>query len=228
MEVIQSDFTGLLIPARAEIVLEGEINPDPASFTDEGPFGEYTGYYTGRPGEEVPAPVLEVKRILHRNNPIFWITTLGLPVADMHMSGSLQVAASIWSDLTDMRIPGIQSVYVLPESGGRMTAVISLKQMYPGHSTQVLTAVAGCTSGHFRLKIIIVVDDDIPADDMLKVWWAISMRTDPERSVQVVRRTRDTLDATIPFEWKRKPIVTHLDQDTEAKVRARWKEYGID
>jgi len=72
------------------------------------------------------------------------------------------------------------------------------------------------------------------------------MRTDPERSVQVVRRTRDTignpgvyfeqrglgskllLDATIPFEWKRKPIVTHLDPDTEAKVRARWKEYGLD
>ena len=194
----------------------------------------------------IPAPVLEVKRILHRNNPIFWITTLGLPVADMHMSGSLQVAASIWSDLADMRIPGIQSVYDLPEGGGRMTAVISVKQMYPGHSTQVLTAVAGSTSGHFRLKIIIVVDDDIPADDMLKVWWAISMRTDPERSVQVVRRTRDTvsnpgvyfeqrglgskllLDATIPFEWKRKPIVTHLDQDTEAKVRARWEEYGID
>ena len=246
LEVIQSDLTGLLIPAQAEIVLEGEINPDPASFRDEGPFGEYTGYYTERRGEEIPAPVLEVKRILHRNNPIFWITTLGLPVADMHMSGALQVAASIWSDLADMRIPGIQSVYVLPESGGRMTAVISIKQRYPGHSTQVLTAVAGSTSGHFRLKIIIVVDDDIPADDMSKVWWAISMRTDPERSVQVVRRTRDTianpgvhieqrgigskllLDATIPFEWKRKPIVTHLDPDTEAKVLARWKEYGLD
>lgn len=92
----------------------------------------------------------------------------------------------------------------------------------------------------------IAADNDIPADDMSKVWWAISMRTDPERSVQVVRRTRDTignpgvyydqrglgskllLDATLPFEWKRKPIVINLDPDMEARVRARWKEYGID
>ena len=246
MEVIESDLTGLLIPARAEIVLEGEFNPDPASFKEEGPFGEYTGYYSAAAAEEYPKPVFDVKRILHRNNPIFWITMTGLPIADSHTSGALQVAASIWSDLQDMRIPGIQSVYVLPESGGRMTAIISLKQRYPGHSTQVLTAVAGATSGHYRLKIIIVVDDDIPSDDMSKVWWAISMRIDPERSIQVIRRTRGgpldpgvyidnrdmgsklLIDACIPFEWKRKPIVTHLDKDMEAKVLARWQEYGID
>ncbi len=246
MEVVKSDFTGLLIPAGAEIVLEGEMNPDPASFRPEGPFGEYTGYYSAAAGEEFPKPVFECKRILHRTNPIFWITMTGLPIADSHLSGALQVAASIWSDLGDMRIPGVQSVYVLPESGGRVTAIISMKQMYPGHSTQVLTAVAGSTSGHYRLKILIVVDEDIPPDDMSKVWWAISLRTDPERSVQIVRRTRGgpldpgvyienrdmgsklLLDATIPFEWKKKPIVTHLDKDMVAKVEAQWKEYGLE
>jgi len=245
-EIIESDLTGLMIPAQAEIVLEGEFNPDRASFREEGPFGEYTGYYSAKTGEEWPKPVFEVKRILHRNNPIFWITTTGLPIADSHVSGALQCAASIWSDLLDMKIPGIQSVYVLPESTGRLIAIISVKQRYPGHSTQVLAAVAGATSGHYRLKNIIVVDDDIPADDIPKVLWAISTRTDPERSVQVMRRTRGApldagvyienrdmgskllLDATIPFEWKKKPIVTHLDKDMVAKVEARWQEYGID
>jgi phenylphosphate carboxylase beta subunit len=246
MEVIKSDFNGLMIPAHAEIVLEGEMNPDLASFREEGPFGEYTGYYSAAAGEEFPKPVFECKRILHRNNPIFWITTTGLPIADSHLSGALQVAASIWSDLRDMRIPGVQSVHVLPESGGRVTAIVSLKQMYPGHTTQVLTAIAGSTSGHYRLKIIIAVDEDIPPHDLSKVWWAISIRTDPERSVQIVRRTRGgpldpgvyvenrdmgsklLLDATIPFEWKKKPIVTHLDKDMVAKVEAQWKEYGLE
>ena len=55
-------------------------------------------------------PVFDVKRVLHRNDPIFWVTTTGQPINDIHMIGALQVSASIWSDLRDMRIPGIQSV----------------------------------------------------------------------------------------------------------------------
>lgn len=244
IEVMKSDFTGLLIPAGAEIVLEGEVNPDPKSFTKEGPFGEYTGYYSGT-GGELLNPCFEVKRILHRNNPIFWIGGTGTPIADIHIMGALQVSASIWSDLRDMRIPGIESVYCLPQSGGRLMVVVSIKQKYPGHSTQVATAIAGTTSGHYRLKTIIIVDDDIPADDIDKVLWAISTRLDAERSVHVLRRTRGgpldpavyvdhrdigsklVLDATIPIEWDKKPKMIQLDDNTLEKVRKRWKEYGF-
>lgn len=246
MEVLKSDLTGLLIPSGAEIVLEGEINPDRSTYGKEGPFGEYTGYYSAKAGKEYLEPIFHVKRILHRNNPIFWVTTTGQPITDIHMFGALQISASIWSDLRDMRIPGIQSVYSLPEGCGRLTVVVSVKQRYPGHSTQVGHAIAGSTSGHYRLKNIIIVDDDIPADDLQKVWWAISTRLEAKRSVHVLHGTRGgpldpavhiedrdvgsklILDATIPFHWDRKPLLTRMDEATLEKVRKRWTEYGFD
>jgi len=246
LEVIKSDLTGLLIPARAEIVLEGEINPDRSTYSQEGPFGEYTGYYSAKAEEEYLEPVFVVKRVLQRNNPVFWITTTGQPITDIHMFGALQITASIWSDLRDMRIPGIQSVYSLPEGCGRLTVVVSVKQRYPGHSTQVGYAVAGSTSGHYRLKNIIIVDDDIPADDIQKVLWAVSTRLEAKRGVHVLQGTRGgpldpavnieerevgsklILDATIPFHWDRKPLLTRMDEATSEKVRKRWKEYGFE
>lgn len=246
VEVIKSDCTGLLIPARAEIVLEGEIDPDRSTYKAEGPFGEYTGYYSAKDTGEYLEPVIKVKRILYRNNPIFWVTTTGQPITDIHMFGALQVGASIWSDLRDMRIPGIQSVYSLPEGTGRLTVVVSVKQRYPGHSTQVGHAVAGSTSGHYRLKNIIIVDDDIPADDIQKVLWAISTRLEAKRGVHVLEGTRGgpldpavyisdrdvgsklILDATIPFHWDRKPLLTRMDEKTAEKVKKRWAEYGFE
>jgi len=246
IEVIKSDMTGLLIPARAEIVLEGEINPDRKTYIEEGPFGEYTGYYSAKAGKEYLEPVFNVKRILHRNNPIFWITSTGQPITDIHMLGALQVSASIWSDLNDMRIPGIQSVYSLPEGCGRLTVVVSVKQRYPGHSTQVGHAVAGSTSGHYRLKNIIIVDDDVPADDIQQVLWAISTRLEAKRGVHILHGTRGgpldpavyiaerdvgsklILDATIPFHWDRKPLLTRMDEETLEKVKQRWAEYGFE
>lgn len=246
IEVIKSDYSGLLIPARAEIVLEGEISPDRSTYSQEGPFGEYTGYYSAKSDDEYLEPVFTVKRILHRNDPIFWVTTTGQPVADIHMFGALQVSASIWSDLRDMKIPGIQSVYSLPEGTGRLTVVVSVKQRYPGHSTQVGHAVAGSTSGHYRLKNIIIVDDDIPADDIQKVLWAISTRLEAKRGVYVLEGTRGgpldpavyisdrdvgsklIMDATIPFHWDRKPLLTSMDEATVEKVKNRWAEYGFD
>ena len=246
LEVINSDLTGLMIPARAEIVLEGEVNPDRNNYFKEGPFGEYTGYYSAKAGEEYMEPRFLVKRVLHRNNPIFWITTTGQPITDIHMLGALQITASVWSDLRDMRVPGIQSVYTLPESCGRLTTVVSVKQLYPGHATHVGHAVVGSTSGHYRLKNVIIVDDDIPADDLQKVWWAISTRLEPTRSVHVLKGTRGgpldpgvyiskrdvssklVLDATIPYHWDRKPLLTDMDEETVKKVGKRWKEYGFE
>jgi 4-hydroxy-3-polyprenylbenzoate decarboxylase len=245
VEVITSDLTGLPIPAFAEIVLEGEI--DPEKLRNEGPFGEFTGYYSSNPGEAIPPkPCLEVKRILHRNNPIFWAIIVGRPVADTHMIQSLARTATLWSDLENMRIPGIESVYILPESGGRFWVIVSVKQMYPGHSNQVAHAVIGTTTGHYGIKGIIVVDDDIRADDLERVWWALAVRYNPLRGTEIVKRGRSSafdpalqrgekqigsriiLDATIPFEWEERQIEVKLSEEMVEKVRKRWNEYGFD
>ena len=244
-EYMLAPMTGLPIPAAAEIVLEGEIDPD--NFQPEGPFGEYTGYYTDELYKEIKKPCLEVKQILHRNKPILWATSVGRPVTDVHMLLSFTRTAMLWTDLAKMGIPGIQSVNVMPESAGRFWAVVSVKTMYPGHSSQVGNAVIATTTGSYGIKGVIVVDEDIEADDIQRVFWALACRYDPQRGTEMIKRGRSTpldpalapnesklitsriiLDATIPYEWDEKPVPISLDEETLAKVKSRWSEYGID
>jgi 4-hydroxy-3-polyprenylbenzoate decarboxylase len=244
-EYFISDFTGLPIPAAAEIVLEGEI--DPENFQPEGPFGEYTGYYTDELGKVIKKPCLEVKRVLHRNNAILWATSVGRPVTDIHMLLSFTRTATLWTDLEQMRIPGIKSVYIPPEAAGRFWAIASVEQRYPGHANQVANAIISTTTGSYGIKGVIVVDDDIDADDIGRVLWALSVRYDPMRGTELIKRGRSTpldpaldpnsnklitsrilMDATIPYEWENKPKEIALDKDVLARVQARWKEYGFE
>lgn len=243
-EYLISDYTGLPIPAAAEIVLEGEI--DPENFQPEGPFGEYTGYYTDEIDKVIKKPCLEVKRVMHRNNALLWATSVGRPVTDIHMLLSFTRTATLWTDLEQMRIPGIKSVYIPPESAGRFWAIASVEQRYPGHANHVANAIISTTTGSYGIKGVIVVDDDIDADDIGRVLWALSVRYDPMRSTELIKRGRSTpldpaldpdsnklitsrilMDATIPYEWENKPKEIALDKDTMEKVKARWKEYGF-
>jgi len=245
VEIVKGQVTGLPIPAAAEIVLEGEI--DPTQLRNEGPFGEYTGYYTEELIKPIPKPALDVKRIYYRNNPILWETSVGRPVGDQHILYAFTRNASLWTDLTKMEIPGIKSVYTLPEGSGRFIVVVSVQQMYPGHANQIGAAVIASNTGTYGIKMVIIVDDDIDADDLPRVWWALGTRYNPLRGTQLINRGRSTpldpaigadenkfitsriiLDATIPFDWKIKPTEIALNQDMFNKVKARWKEYGID
>jgi 4-hydroxy-3-polyprenylbenzoate decarboxylase len=243
VEVFKSDLTGLTLPANAEIIVEGWM--DPNELMDEGPFGEYTGYYSGNKMKDYPKPVLRVSRILHRNKPIFWATTVGKPINDIHMIQSLNRTAQLWHDLETMKVPGIQSVYFPAAATGRFWVIASVKQMYPGHSNQVADAINGSTTGHYGVKGIIVVDHDIAADDMDRVWWALATRFDPKRSVQIIERGRSTpldpglpiearevvsrviLDACTPYEWANKPNEIFMDRAVLQKVSDRWNEYGF-
>ena len=245
VEIVKGQVTGLPIPAAAEIVLEGEI--DPTQLRNEGPFGEYTGYYTEELIKPIPKPALDVKRIYYRNNPILWETSVGRPIGDQHILYAFTRNASLWTDLTKMEIPGIKSVYTLPEGSGRFIVVVSVQQMYPGHADQIGAAVIASNTGTYGIKMVIVVDDDIDADDLPRVWWALGTRYNPLRGTQLINRGRSTpldpaigadenkfitsriiLDATIPFDWKIKPTEIALNQDMFNKVKAKWNEYGID
>ena len=242
VEVIESDVTGLPIPAHAEIVAEGFVDPDPKSYRDEGPFGEFTGYYSkGRN----PRPWIDVKRVLHRDVPIFWGTTVGRPPTANVMIHSLAKTASLWTQLNQMKIPGIQSVCFHP-GAGRFWAVISVKQMYPAHGRHVGVAAFGTVVGNYGVKGIIVVDDDIRADDWDRVMWALSVRYNPVTDTEIIKQGRSTpldpslpsekrfitsrilMDATIPYEWTEKPELVDLDKDMAEKVKNRWHEFGFD
>jgi 4-hydroxy-3-polyprenylbenzoate decarboxylase len=242
VEVIESEVTGLPIPAHAEIVAEGFINPDPKSYRNEGPFGEYTGYYSGA---RSPKPWLDIKRILYREQPIFWAELIGRPPSANVLIHALAKTATLWTQLNEMGVPGISSV-CFPPSSGRFWAVVSVKQMYPGHARQVGLAALGTVAGHYGVKGIIVVDDDIRADDWERVLWALSVRYNPATDTEIITGTRSTpldpalpigqrnigsqiiMDATIPFHWDVKPKMAELDKTIVEKVKKRWHELGFE
>jgi 4-hydroxy-3-polyprenylbenzoate decarboxylase len=241
VEVVKGETVDLPIPAHAEIVIEGEVDAD--KFMEEGPFGEYTGYYSGVGTD--PRNFIDIKCITHRNNPILWGTTVGRAVTDTHMTMALSYGATLWQQLLAMKIPGLKAVYCPPEGSGRFLAIISVKQMYPGHADQVLTAAISTEMGAYGLKTVIVVDEDIDPWDIPRVMYALSFRFQPNRS-QVIKRGRSTpldpslpinareitgrllLDATIPYDWKDKPIPIELDPEIVARVKGRWSELGLD
>jgi len=243
VEIFRSDLTKLKLPANAEIILEGEI--DPTNLRPEGPLGEYTGYYSGKSKWGLPKQWLNIKRILRRKKPIYHMTTVGPPVGEHHMIQALNRTGTLWSDLEDMHIPGIQSVYCPYETTGRFWAIVSIKTMYPGHANQVGHAVISTTTGHYGVKGVIIVDDDIRADNLTGVWWSLSVRYNAIRDTDIVRRARSTvldpslpisereivsqiiMDATMPYEWKEKPTMILLDEATKKRVIKRWQEFGF-
>lgn len=237
IEVVRGETVNLPVPAAAEIVVEGEV--DPEALRPEGPFGEYTGYYSGIGA--TPRHFIKVNCVTYRHNPIFWSTTVGRAVTDTHMTMALTYGSTLWQELEAMRIPGIQSVYCPPEGAGRFLAIISVKQLYPGHAAQVGTAAISTEMGAYGLKTVIVVDDDIDAWDLPRVLWALSFRFQPSRA-EFIKRGRSTpldpslpidsreitsrliIDATLPYEWKDKPVPITLDEATLRRVQARWGE----
>ena len=240
VEVFKSDLTGLTLPANAEIILEGEIETDPDKFRPEGPFGEFLAYYSGA---TTPKPYFTLKRVLRREKPIFHISTVGRPIGDTHMVMTLSRTAAFWSELENTRIPGIQSVYCPPETGGSYWIIISVKVLHQGHAKQVADAAISTPSGHTRLKGVIIVDADVKADDLSAVWWSLTARYNPLRDTELKKApgnrmdpslpgartesSRIIIDATVPYEWEKKPNLIELDEQVVTKVLNQWEEYGF-
>jgi 4-hydroxy-3-polyprenylbenzoate decarboxylase len=182
VEVITDDVTGLPIPANAEIAIAGFAPPPEKESRPEGPFGEWTGYYAS---EQVARPIIKVKKLYHRNNPIM----LGVPLS-VHESGWYEIpihyAPFIWDRLLAIGMPGIQGVWSYGR-GYRTISVISMKQSYLGHAQAVGTIAATIArGGAMSGKYTIVVDDDIDPSNWDEVAWAISTRTDPETAIEIL------------------------------------------
>jgi 4-hydroxy-3-polyprenylbenzoate decarboxylase len=241
IEVFKGEVTDLLLPARAEIILEGVCYP--GKTMREGPFAEFPGYY-GKPGED--SPYVEVKCIHHRKDPILTVA----PMSD-HNSGNatmqcLMRSAKIWDDLERLGIPGIKAVYSHPMAIFGVVAV-SLEQRYPGHAAQVAALAAQCTGGAYYTKWIIVVDEDVDPSDLTQVFWAMSTRCSPSDDIDILRNTWSTyLDPTKnpPEErpYGSKALInackehkylnvfaktTRLAEDVYRKVCARWEELDL-
>jgi len=242
VRVISGQHTGLPIPADAELVLEGEMPPPEIDSRPEGPFGEWTGYYAS--GTR-PAPVVHVKRIYYRNDPIITVVPLlKIYPLDSYMS-ILFRSAEIWNEIEKCGITDVRGVWLM-ESGSRFLLVISIRQRYGGHARQAAHVALGAREGGYLGRFVILVDDDIDPSNTADVLWAIATRCDPETSIDIVRgcwsspldprisperrrqgdftNSRAIIDACKPFTWiKDFPKAHGLEPEERQRVLQKWK-----
>jgi 4-hydroxy-3-polyprenylbenzoate decarboxylase len=170
--LVKCETSDLLVPASAEIVVEGSISTDPATFEMEGPYGEFNGYYS----PSAPAPVCRVTCITYRDNPIF----RGGSEESMAMMGP-GVTAAMWAVLEQADIPGVLDVSALPQ------AVVKVHKTYQGQARQVGAALWGSRLGITMMKTVVVVDDERAVDirDPGQVQRIVNSNVEPTRGIVV-------------------------------------------
>ncbi len=238
--VIRGEVTGLPIPANAEIVLEGFV--DPKKRRREGPFGEWTGYYASDVRDE---PVLDIKAIYHRNNPIILGCPPNRPPDELARYRAVIRSGLLKQELEKAGLSGIKAVWAHEAGSSRMLLVIGIEQRYGGHATQVGHVASQCHVGAYAGKYVIVVDDDIDVSNLEEVIWAMLTRSDPATSIDIIHNTwssaldprihpddkakgkltnsRAIIDATRPYEWRdRFPMVNMSSPERARKAREKF------
>jgi 4-hydroxy-3-polyprenylbenzoate decarboxylase len=237
-EIVKCLSHGLQVPASAEIVLEGYIQPGETAL--EGPYGDHTGYYN----EQETFPVFTVGRITMRRDPIYHSTYTGKPPDEPAILG---VALNeVFVPLLQKQFTEIVDFYLPPEGCSYRMAVVSMKKQYAGHAKRVMFGVWSFLRQFMYTKFIIVTDDDVNIRDWKEVIWAITTRVDPARDTLIVENTPiDYLDFASPVsglggkmgldatnkwsgetnrEWGQ-PIV--MDKAVKERVDEMWKELGL-
>lgn len=184
VDIMPGELTGLPVPAFSEIVVEGWLTPDRRE--REGPFGEWTGYYSG---SLEPVLTMDIERIYHRNDPIQLGAPPGKPPHDYSYMRSVMKSAMIHAALAATGLPGLVGVWAHEVGGGRQMLAVSLRQQYPGHVRQAGLLTASLPAAAYMNKFVVVVDHDVDARSLNDVMWAVCTRTDPAEDIEVLRRT---------------------------------------
>jgi len=236
MELIEGEYSGLPIPANAEIVVEGDVVFDQTKV--EGPFGEWTGYYASA---ERPEPFVRIKRLYHRNDPIILGSPPGRPPVELGWYRSYLRSALIWDEMEKAGVPDVKGVWLMVSGGSRLVIVVSIKQRYPGHAKQAAVVASQCHAGAYLGRYVIVVDDDIDPSNTDDVIWAMSSRSDPDTDIDIIRRcwsgpldpiiqpgkkgfnSRAIIDACRPFEWMKDfPPVAESSKEVLDATAKKW------
>lgn len=190
-EVVKCLSNDLEVPASAEIVLEGYI--DPEEMAPEGPYGDHTGYYN----EVDDFPVFTVTHITQRKDPIYHSTYTGRPPDEPAILG---VALNeVFVPILQKQFPEIQDFYLPPEGCSYRLAVVTIKKQYAGHAKRVMMGVWSFLRQFMYTKFVIVCDDDVNARDWKDVIWAMTTRMDPSRDTVLIENTPiDYLDFASP------------------------------
>jgi 4-hydroxy-3-polyprenylbenzoate decarboxylase len=234
--VVIGPDTGLPIPAGSELAIEGWLRPDLKR--DEGPFGEWTGYYSGSRRADLS---MDITRLYHRDDPILLGAPPGRPPHDYSYMRTVLKSAMIHDELVATGVAGIKGAWAHEAGGGRLFITVAIEQRYAGHARQVGYLASQLPAAAYMNRYVVVVDQDIDPANLEEVIWAMSTRTDPADDIEILRRSwgskldpmlpegaplfnsRAVIDACRPWERLHSfPKVAESDPDFLRAVRERW------
>jgi UbiD family decarboxylase len=238
VEVVLGPRTGLPIPANAEIAFEGLVHPN--DLIDEGPFGEWCGYYVAGKRKET---VIRVETLMHRNDPILLGAIPGIPPDDDSFYRGTYRSGAVWNQLEAAGIPEVKGVWAHAAGGSRLWLTVSIKQQYGGHSKQAGLVASQCHAGGYANRFVVVVDDDIDPANMDKVIWAMCTRCDPREGLEILRGcwsgtsdpmnygANDTRNARVVIDackpWSRResfPIAVGSSKELDKRIHQKWAQ----
>jgi phenylphosphate carboxylase alpha subunit len=243
VELIRCETVNLAVPATAEIVIEGEIRPHER--IDEGPFGEWAGYVAS---VVVPRPVIHVKAITHRNNPILTMACPGTPYSD-----DLAMAfgkAVLFSETLKANALPVTSVCV-PFETCSLFAVVAVKTIYANIADDIAHVLWGTRPGYFT-PYIVVVNDDVDPFNLVQWLHALASKCHPSRGIVKMEHGRVSglipflnhherthrigaktyFDCTWPLDWDPKDVPARSSFtdiypiEVQRKALAKWSKYG--
>ncbi len=238
VELIKCKTVDLEVPAHAEIIIEGHV--DPSERRVEGPFGDHTGYYS----LASEYPVFHVSCITRKKNAVYPTTIVGKPPQeDCYMALATE---RIFLPLLKFQLPEVIDMHLPMEGVFHNCVLLSIKKSFPGHARKIMSSLWGLGQMMFA-KFIIVVDEDVNVQNVSEVMWKVFNNVDPRRDTMIVDGPLEVLDHSAPLpllgskmgidatrklpeeghhrEW---PKDIAMSSDIIEMVNKKWSEYGID
>lgn len=229
----------LEVPANAEIVIEGYIDPR-EDLVREGPFGDHTGFYS----EADLYPQVHVTAVTMRSNPIYATTIVGRPPMEDYYLGN--ATERIFLPLLRLTVPEIVDYHMPAEGIFHNLVFVSIDKQFPGHAYKVMNALWG--QGLMSLaKVLVILDRNVNVQDPFEAWWVALNHIDPERDVRFTLGPIDVLDHSsrgftygskmgidATRKWpeegftRRWPNLIEMDQETRVRVDELWPRLGLD
>jgi 4-hydroxy-3-polyprenylbenzoate decarboxylase len=247
LQLVKAETNDLLVPAMAELVLEGHVRPHER--WDEGPFGEATGY---RASPRMPRPVFRINCVTHRDNPIIPISCAGTELDECEiLLGVFSLTTSVRRELKEWGLP-VKKAFSPPGLKFALL-VVSVEPGHPGIADKVASAVRGSKNGVF-FQYVMVIEDDVEATNFTEALHSGFTKCNPEKGIQVYplapghplipfldlhdkmhsRGATMTIDATTPVNWRagdvprRMSFSTAYPAELQARVLDNWEtEYGL-
>jgi 4-hydroxy-3-polyprenylbenzoate decarboxylase len=239
VKLVKCSTVDLEVPANAEIVFEGLV--DPTKLEVEGPFGDHTGYYT--PPDLFPT--FQLTGVMQKEKPLYLTTVVGKPILEDAYFG--KVIEQSFLPLIQMFQPEVVDYSMPPAGWFQGLAIFSIRKRYPGQAKKVMLGLWGM--GQLSLtKMFVVVDHKINVHNIDEVIWAITTKADPKRDTILIENApTDTLDPASPLvnlgskmgidattKWKEEGFQrdiqeeVNVDEETKIMVDTKWSSYGFE